>query len=190
LFFDTFLLKGATSSFLICHTSPKMLHFAKCRKVSQLLPVTTRTTLTVSLLAQYVATYYVVLSALKEPVAKENYMRRMMRQLPEANHTTAVFILDHLIKYVTGFFTTGHVGIRLLLSSSCLKNKKLPKNQNWRLGVTSVLSFGLDDIIQMVKVLSSSLNIFCQRFVICCLGAAVKITLSTDCMFNIIVYRV
>jgi len=39
-------------------------------------------------------------SALEEPEAKEKYMRRLMTQLPEPNYSTAMFILDHLIKYV------------------------------------------------------------------------------------------
>jgi len=40
------------------------------------------------------------MSALEEPEAKEKYMRQLMMQLPEPNYSTAMFILDHLIKYV------------------------------------------------------------------------------------------
>jgi len=39
--------------------------------------------------------------ALEEPATKEKHMRRLMSQLPEPNYSTAMFILDHLIKYVT-----------------------------------------------------------------------------------------
>ena len=42
----------------------------------------------------------VCVSALEEPEAKEKYMRQLMMQLPEPNYSTAMFILDHLIKYV------------------------------------------------------------------------------------------
>jgi len=42
-------------------------------------------------------------------------MRRLMTQLPEPNYSTAMFILDHLIKYVT----TGHI-TRLARPSVCL----------------------------------------------------------------------
>ena len=46
-------------------------------------------------------------SALEEPVAKEKYMRRLMTQLPEPNYSTAMFILDHLIKYVNDHLQCG-----------------------------------------------------------------------------------
>jgi len=41
----------------------------------------------------------VYVSALEEPEAKEKYMRRLMMQLPEPNYSSAMLILDHLIRY-------------------------------------------------------------------------------------------
>jgi len=54
------------------------------------------------------------MTALEEPEAKEKYMRRLMLQLLEPNYSTAMFILDHLIKYV--FISFHYSGLCVFVS--------------------------------------------------------------------------